>query len=65
MPLINTYRQPVELFVDGESMFSTEGRTQGDPMGMPLCGFLKLLDSGGIVLADRGFDIGECMELSV
>ena len=36
VPLINTYRQPVELFVDGESIFSTEGTTQGDPMGMPM-----------------------------
>ena len=26
----------MELFVDGESIFSTEGTTQGDPMGMPM-----------------------------
>ena len=36
VPLINMYRQPVELFVDGESNFSTEGTTQRDPMGMPM-----------------------------
>jgi len=36
IPLINTYRSPVELFVGGESIFSTEGTTQGDPMGMPM-----------------------------
>ena len=26
----------MKLFVDGESIFSTEGTTQGDPMGMPM-----------------------------
>ena len=30
IPLINIYRSTVELFVDGESLFSTEGTTQGD-----------------------------------
>ena len=41
----NTYRQPVELFVDGESILSTEGTTQGDPMGMPMyaLGILPLI----------------------
>ena len=36
VPLINTYQSPVELFVDGESIFSTEDTTQGDSMGMPM-----------------------------
>ena len=26
----------MELFVDGESSFSTEGTTQGDPMDIPM-----------------------------
>ena len=28
--LINTYRQPSELFIDGEVIYSQEGTTQGD-----------------------------------
>ena len=45
VPLISTYRQPVELFDDGESILSTEGTTQGDPMGMPMyaLGILSLI----------------------
>ena len=34
--LINTYREPSELFVDGEVLWSEEGTTQGDPLAMPL-----------------------------
>ena len=33
--LINTYREPTDLFVDGISLFSEEGTTQGDPLAMP------------------------------
>ena len=33
---INTYRNPSELFVDGQSLWSEEGTTQGDPLAMPL-----------------------------
>ena len=33
--LINTYRVPAELFIDGEVIYSREGTTQGDPMAMP------------------------------
>ena len=32
--LINTYRDPVSMFIDGEFIFSTEGTTQGDPLAM-------------------------------
>ena len=32
--LINTYRDPVYLFVDGEFILSQEGTTQGDPLAM-------------------------------
>ena len=34
--LINTYRQPSELFIDGEVIYSQEGTTQGDPLAMPM-----------------------------
>ena len=34
--LINTYRAPTELFIDGEVIFSREGTTQGDPLAMPM-----------------------------
>ena len=34
--LINTYRAPAELFVDGDTLFSQEGTTQGDPLAMPM-----------------------------
>ena len=34
--LINTYREPTELFVGGEVLFSREGTTQGDPLGMAM-----------------------------
>ena len=34
--LINTYRQDTELFVDGSTLLSQEGTTQGDPLAMPM-----------------------------
>ena len=34
--LINTYRDPVSLFVNGETLTSKEGTTQGDPLGMAM-----------------------------
>ena len=34
--LINTYRAPTDLFVDGSSLLSQEGTTQGDPLAMPM-----------------------------
>ena len=36
--LINTYRCPVELFIDGDVIMSQEGTTQGDPLAMPMYG---------------------------
>ena len=30
--LINTYREPSKLFIDGELIYSQEGNTQGDPL---------------------------------
>ena len=34
--LINTYREPTDLFVNGITLLSEEGTTQGDPFAMPL-----------------------------
>ena len=34
--LINTYRAPTELFVDGDTLLSQEGTTQRDPLAMPM-----------------------------
>jgi len=33
--LINTYRFPAPLYVDGDVIYSNEGTTQGDPLAMP------------------------------
>ena len=43
--LINTYREHTELFIDGETILSQEGTTQGDPlaMGMYALGTLPLI----------------------
>ena len=34
--LINTYREDVQLFIDGETLLSQEGTTQGDPLAMAM-----------------------------
>ena len=34
--LINTYRENVDLFIDGETLHSQEGTTQGDPVAMAM-----------------------------
>ena len=33
--LINCYRDPTNLFIDGETLLLQEGTTQGDPLSMP------------------------------
>ena len=40
--LINTYREPTELFVDGNTLLSQEGTTQGDPLAMAMYGLATL-----------------------
>jgi hypothetical protein len=44
--LINTYRNPSFLFVDGEHILSEEGTTQGDPLAMAMytIGTLPLIE---------------------
>ena len=34
--LHNTYREPSDLYIDGEAILSQEGTTQGDPLAMPM-----------------------------
>ena len=34
--LINTYREPTDLYVNGDRLLSQEGTTQGDPLAMPM-----------------------------
>ena len=45
--LINTYHDNVSLFIDGQTLSSTEGTTQGDPLAMAMCalGVLPLIHS--------------------
>ena len=45
--LINTYRENVSLFIDGHTLSSTEGTTQGDPLAMAMyaLGVLPLIHS--------------------
>ncbi len=40
--LINTYREPTELFVDGNTLLSQEGTTQGDPLAMAMYGLATI-----------------------
>ena len=40
--LINTYRNPTELFMDGDSLWSQEGTTQGDPLAMAMYGLATI-----------------------
>ena len=34
--LTNTYRENASLFIDGDTLFSQEGTTQGDPLAMAM-----------------------------
>ena len=34
--LINTYRDDTQLFIDGSTLYSQEGTTQGDPLAMAM-----------------------------
>ncbi len=43
--LVNTYRNNINLFIDGKTIVSREGTTQGDPlaMAMYLLGVIPLI----------------------
>ncbi len=34
--LINTYREDIQLFINGDTLLSQEGTTQGDPLAMAM-----------------------------
>ena len=40
--LINLYRSPTELFIDGDVILSQEGTIQGDPLAMPMYGLTTI-----------------------
>ena len=68
--LINTYREPTELFIDGEVIYSQEGTTQGDPLAMPMYAvatipLIKRLPKPAtqIWYADDGSALGNIMDL--
>ena len=41
--LINTYRAPSDLYVDGDVLLSQEGTTQGDPLAIPMYALATIL----------------------
>lgn len=45
--LVNVYRNPVSLFIDGDVLYSQEGTTQGDPLAMSMFAIatIPLIDS--------------------
>ena len=53
--LINTYRNPSNLFVNGTTILSQEGTTQGDPLAMAMyaIGTLPLVDTLKSPLIDQ------------
>ena len=68
--LINTYRVDVALYIEGSTLFSEEGTTQGDPLTMPMyaLGVIPLIDciSGDLMqlwYADDATDCGSLSEL--
>ena len=62
--LINCYRTPTKLFIDGDALYSREGTTQGDPLGMPMYALAtvplinKLLHSWWKSLSKMGLSYG-------
>ena len=70
--LINTYRAPTELFVDGDTLLSREGTTHGDPLAMPMYALatIPLINklkgySKKIWYADDAAAVGKLAELRV
>ena len=70
--LINTYREGANLFINGESITSQEGTTQGDPMAMamyalgtkPLINRMKVNDARQVWYADDCTASGSLCALS-
>ena len=68
--LINTYRAPTELFVDGDTILSQEGTTQGDPLAMSMYALatiplIKKLDGNykQVWFADDAAAVGRIVDL--
>ena len=65
---INTYCTDVALFIDGSTVLSEEGTTQGDPLAMPMyaLGVLPLIDciSGDLMQVWYADDATACGSLS-
>ena len=69
--LTNTYRHPVDLYIQGETIFSCEGTTQGDPLAsamyalatIPLIRQLKGLTKQ-MWFADNASSTGKLIHLS-
>ena len=66
--LINTYRVDVALYIEGTTLFSEEGTTQGDPLALPMyaLGVLPLIDSisGDLMQVWYADDATACGNLS-
>ena len=41
--LINCYKVPLDLTIDGDVIYSNEGTTQEDPLGMPIYVYMYAL----------------------
>ena len=66
--LINTYRVDVVLYIEGSTLLSEEGTTQGDSLAMPMyaLGVLPLIDciSGDLMQVWYADDATACGSLS-
>ena len=69
--LINTYRDDICLFIDGETLLSQEGTTQGDPLAMamyaiaitPLIDHLQDQNTKQVWFADDATAVGDLSSL--
>ncbi len=68
---INTYREDINLYIDGETLLSQEGTTQGDPLAMamyaiavnPLINNLKRDTMKQVWFADDASAVGNLSDL--
>ena len=69
--ITNTYREDIQLFIDGETLLSCEGTTQGDPLAMamyaigilPLINQLQSTDAKQVWFADDATASGRLEQL--